>query len=87
MKFRFDKINRCYYNNNIKIQDIEYKIIISTIFFKFNNVFINVSKFHKYGNVFIFITILKSLSCGQFKNLTHRIIDYIKQKTIFIDYK
>ncbi|EDO05085.1 hypothetical protein BBOV_VI_pgp11 (apicoplast) [Babesia bovis T2Bo] len=48
------------------IRKLDYKINISTIFFKFNNVFITSSKFKRYGNIFIFLTILKSLSCGQF---------------------
>nr|QAX27035.1 ribosomal protein S11 [Babesia motasi]QAX27066.1 ribosomal protein S11 [Babesia motasi] len=66
--------------NNIKnISSLNYKIIISSILFKFNNIFVTVSKFQKYGNTFIFITILKSLSCGQFKKKQST---YVKTKKL-----
>nr|QAX27097.1 ribosomal protein S11 [Babesia motasi]QAX27126.1 ribosomal protein S11 [Babesia motasi] len=53
--------------NTGTISSLNYKIIVSSILFKFNNIFITVSKFQKYGNTFTFVTVLKSLSCGQFK--------------------
>nr|YP_009170365.1 ribosomal protein S11 [Babesia orientalis]ALE29365.1 ribosomal protein S11 [Babesia orientalis] len=49
-----------------KVVNLNYKINVSTIFFKFNNIFVTSSKFKRYGNIFIFLTILKALSCGQF---------------------
>lgn len=66
-KYKYKKFIKNYLYNNI---------IISTIFFKFNNVFITISKFNQYGKLFIFILLLKSLSCGHFKN------KYISYKTI-----
>nr|QAX27007.1 ribosomal protein S11 [Babesia sp. Dunhuang] len=67
MKSKFKIINKYYNKVKNTVKKTSYIINISTIFFKFNNVFITVSKFHKYGNIFVFITILQSLSCGQFK--------------------
>ncbi|GFE55957.1 ribosomal protein S11 (apicoplast) [Babesia ovis] len=68
MKTKFYGILNYYNNNKIKTAvKLDYEINVSTILFKFNNLFITSSKFKRYGNTFIFVTILKSLSCGQFK--------------------
>nr|QKG04103.1 ribosomal protein S11 [Babesia gibsoni] len=49
------------------IKNKNFELVISIILFKSNNIFITISKFKQHGDIFIFIKILKSLSCGNFK--------------------
>ncbi|UVC46370.1 ribosomal protein S11 (apicoplast) [Theileria orientalis] len=58
-------MNIKYQNNKQKFKK-NYDLIVVCVSFKLNNIFISVSKFVKFFEVFHFNNLLKSYSCGMF---------------------